>query len=104
MGLLIIDMLVRYWPSLNLRGVSAPAIGSMCHAYMYAMMMPQQVAINGHGHAAEVLARPLRWCLSGALSVVVSSQTNILIRYKRLSKVPSKLFRCILCATNPAYP
>ena len=36
----------------------------------------------GHGHAAEVLARPLGWCnLSGALSVVVSSQINVLIRY-----------------------
>ena len=36
----------------------------------------------GYGHAAEVLARPLRWCLSDALSVVVCSQINVLISYQ----------------------
>ena len=35
----------------------------------------------GHGHVAEVLARPLGWCLSVVLSVVVSSQINVLISY-----------------------
>ena len=84
-GPLIISMLVLYWRSLK-RGVSAPAIGS-CVMYV---SHDDGVATGrnswpwlpyGHGHAAEVLARPLGWCLSGALSVVVSSQNNVLISY-----------------------
>ena len=101
-------MLVRYWPSLNLREVSAPAIGSYVMDVCYDngasegryswLWLPY-----GHGHAAEVLVRPLVWCLSGALSVVISSQSNVLITLSKLSTFP-KLFRFILCATNPAYP
>ena len=80
-------MLVRYWPSLNLREVSAPAIGSyimyVCYDNGASEGRYSWLWLSyGHGHAAEVLVRPLVWCLSGALSVVVSSQSNVLISYQ----------------------
>ena len=85
MGLLIISMLVCYWRSLK-RGVSAPAIGScVMHVSHDDGAAPGRNSWPwlpyGLGHAAEGLARPLGWCLSGSLSVVVSSQINVLIRY-----------------------